>query len=426
MERRLPRRTQLLMEGLRAFIGFDLDGGERAFQALLAEFPRENAARLYLAFAHWRHDRFDRGVEVLQEGLSVDPKDHWLWNHLAMRNAGSGNLDAALEAIDRGGALLPGDPMPAATRGDILFVAGRDEEAILAYQKSLELGPAAMGYYGHLALAFVYADQKQFSLAESTLREYGRLSKDPQILFFEAHLEEARGRLEVARDLCRKAAIEQAKTHRNDFGGQALLALAHISQVLGDSSWALAFARQQKLGGEEYQPISFLEAVQGDSAGAEQNLQKYAAACPWVRPAGVQIFHARNRMAAALQRNDGQAAKVSALRLPILPDTWMTFYEARSALLRRDFGLAENLLKRALILHRWFLMVFGVNHTRSPLVSLLCHFHLGQVYEATGKRGQAADEYREFLSAFEGSASRLPQIPEARAALKRLESHDPK
>ncbi len=44
----------------------------------------------------------------------------------------------------------------------------------------------------------------------------------------------------------------------------------------------------------------------------------------------------------------------------------------------------------------------------------------GQVYERTGKRDQAINEYQEFLSHFESSHTRLPQVAEARTTLKRL------
>jgi hypothetical protein len=93
-----------------------------------------------------------------------------------------------------------------------------------------------------------------------------------------------------------------------------------------------------------------------------------------------------------------------------------------SATVRTDSGPRHAAFHPTLpVLHRWLLSLSGQAHNRSPLVSLLGRFYLGQVYEATGKRGQAADEYREFLSAFEGSTTRLPQVAEARAALKRLE-----
>jgi flagellar biosynthesis chaperone FliJ len=57
--------------------------------------------------------------------------------------------------------------------------------------------------------------------------------------------------------------------------------------------------------------------------------------------------------------------------------------------------------------------------THSPLLAALAHFYLGQVYEATGKREPAANEYQEFLSHFENSRATLPQIAQARAALRR-------
>jgi hypothetical protein len=45
-----------------------------------------------------------------------------------------------------------------------------------------------------------------------------------------------------------------------------------------------------------------------------------------------------------------------------------------------------------------------------PLFSLLCHFYLGQTYEATGKNQQAIDEYQSFLAHFEGSRLRFNSL----------------
>jgi len=55
-----------------------------------------------------------------------------------------------------------------------------------------------------------------------------------------------------------------------------------------------------------------------------------------------------------------------------------------------------------------------------PIAAELVHFYLGQLLEATGKRDPAINEYREFLSHLENSHARLPEIEEARSALKRL------
>jgi hypothetical protein len=84
-----------------------------------------------------------------------------------------------------------------------------------------------------------------------------------------------------------------------------------------------------------------------------------------------------------------------------------------------DYASAEREFRDTLKNSRGF-SNFGVMREQIPLFSLLCHFYLGQIYEATGKSQQAIDEYQSFLSHFEGSRTKMPQVAGARAALKRL------
>jgi eukaryotic-like serine/threonine-protein kinase len=57
---------------------------------------------------------------------------------------------------------------------------------------------------------------------------------------------------------------------------------------------------------------------------------------------------------------------------------------------------------------------------RFPILGVLSHYYLGQLYERTGQRDQAINEYQEFLSHFQGSQAQLKQVADARAAMKRL------
>ena len=54
------------------------------------------------------------------------------------------------------------------------------------------------------------------------------------------------------------------------------------------------------------------------------------------------------------------------------------------------------------------------------LAYALAQYYLGRVLEQNGKKAEAVNAYQEFLSHFENSTAKLPQIAEARAALKRL------
>jgi eukaryotic-like serine/threonine-protein kinase len=61
-----------------------------------------------------------------------------------------------------------------------------------------------------------------------------------------------------------------------------------------------------------------------------------------------------------------------------------------------------------------------VLNDRFPVLGILSHYYLGQLYARTSKRDQAINEYQEFLSHFASSQARLAEVGEARTALKRL------
>jgi eukaryotic-like serine/threonine-protein kinase len=422
MESRLPRKERLAYQAQMAQRAGDREGSRRARESLLAEFPRETNVRYGLANSFQYENQGDRSLSILREGLRLDPKDHLLLNYLCYFEARAGNLAAALQANDQYAALLPKDPNPWDTRGDVLYESGQHEEAVAAYRKVLDLKPDFQDYEPYLKLAVVYADEKKFALAESALQEYARRIGGLRRVYlprFEGQLQEARGQLEAALNSYRKAVVQLGRAGQNAGAGDALVALGRASVSLGEGAAALSFARQQKLEGEEYAVISWLQAAQGDLGAAEQSLKQYAAAHPWLAPAALDLLRTTNEMQAAVGRSDGRAALAAAGRLPDLNDPLLLLLRARAQLLLKDYAAAEGLLRRALSAER-DTENYNRLRTRSPLIAAMCHFYLGQVYEGAAKREQAVNEYQEFLSHFESSRTRLPQVAEARAALKRL------
>ena len=95
----------------------------------------------------------------------------------------------------------------------------------------------------------------------------------------------------------------------------------------------------------------------------------------------------------------------------------LLFLKARAHSLLSDYASAEAEFRRALLLER---NVGGPNSQPFPAFEILSHYYLGRVYERTGKRDQAINEYQDFLSYFVTSHTQLSQISEARTALKRL------
>jgi tetratricopeptide (TPR) repeat protein len=366
----------------------------------------------------------ERAVAVLDEGLRLDPKDEILLNQSSYAQMAAGNLAGALQANDKYMVLRPNDPNPWDTRGDVLYWFGRDEEAVSAYRKVLEIKPDFAGHLEYLKIAVVYADQKKFALAETALQEYGQRAAGPAKLYlpvYEAQFRQLRGDLVSARQSYQGAVKALGRAGQNEGAGNALTGLATISLLTGEGISAdLTFARQQKLAGDELPALALLEAVQGDSQAAERSLQQYAAThSSWGGLHTPELMGADNRAYAALARNEGQAALAATSALPDLQDPPFLFAKGRAYGLVKDYPRAQQQLLRVLSRER-DLSSFDAVRSRMPLLEALAHFYLAQAYEATGKRDQAVNEYQDFLSHFENPHPTFPQVTEARAALKHL------
>ena len=166
LRERMPRQAQLQFDMMKSF-----GDPERLLELrtkYVAEFPRDTRQRELLGVTLGRVGDFDKSVTVLREGVTMDPKDAGLWNILSYQLAWAGDLDAALKANDEYAKLDPGQNPPD-TRGDLLFLHNRDDEALAEYRKTLEMNPPFQDYEEYLKVAMVYADQRKNALAEASL-----------------------------------------------------------------------------------------------------------------------------------------------------------------------------------------------------------------------------------------------------------------
>ncbi|HEX8926063.1 MAG TPA: tetratricopeptide repeat protein, partial [Terriglobales bacterium] len=140
---------------------------------------------------------------------------------------------------------------------------------------------------------------------------------------------------------------------------------------------------------------------------------------PWLSPKAIARQQANADAFAALQRGDGTAALASLgdhVKFAVLP---FSYLRGRAHLLTKDYASAETDLQEAIRSSRNIANNASITG-KLPVIEMLSHFYLGQVYEQGGKRDQALNEYQNFLSHFPDEKTPLPQIGEARAALKRL------
>jgi eukaryotic-like serine/threonine-protein kinase len=422
LQSRLPRYDQLSLQALKANRARDIEAAIAIRQQLVSEFPRSTMDRGVLGVILALTGKRQQALELLQQGLALDPKNEDLLNFQSYQLALSGDINGGLAANDAYMAVRPGDPNPFDTRGDILFMASRDDEAVAAYRKVLELKPDFSNYGEYLKLAIVYTDQKKPDMANAAFQQLAQHESSfshPWLPGYEAQLKQSRGDLEGALASYREAVVQLGRAKQSEAAGEFLLPFAAMSVILGEGPSALSFVQQQKLDDEQLRTLAFLQTLAGNTSAAQQSLQRYATSHPWIAPRAIEINQAYADVSAAVQRGDGQAALDRAATIPDFQEPYLLFLKARSHLLINDYSPAEQEFRSILRVER------SVANSRAlverfPLPGVLSHYYLGQLYERTGKRDKAIDEFQEFLSHFSNSQTRLTQVGDARTALKQL------
>jgi serine/threonine protein kinase/tetratricopeptide (TPR) repeat protein len=423
LQSRLPRYEQLSLQVLKASRSQDPEAELAARQQLLSEFPRrEGNDRGILAAVLSGFGKREQALEVLQQGLATDPKNENLLNFQSYVLAQWGDSNGALAANDGYMAVRPGDPNPFDSRGDIFFMAGRDDEAIASYRKVLELKPDFSDYGEYLKLAIVYTDQKKPDMANAAFQQYAQRTSPLLRLYvpgFEAQFKQTEGDFEGSLASYREAVQQLGHAKQNESAQEFLRPFAFLSVLLGQGSSALSFTQQQKLGDEELQTVAFLQTQAGNPSAAQQSLQRFASSHAWIAPRALEIQQAYSDVSAAVQSGDGQKALNRAASIPDFQDSYLLFLKGRAHLLTNNYSAAEAEFRASLLRNRSLENSQALTD-RFPATGILSHYYLGQLYERTGKRDQATNEYQEFLSHFQSAQPRLAQVGDARTALKRL------
>jgi serine/threonine protein kinase/tetratricopeptide (TPR) repeat protein len=419
---RLPRYEQLSLQVVKASRSDDPEAELAARRAFVSEFPRSSLERGVLALVLSRFGRRDESLDVLQRGLALDPKNEDLLNFQSYLLTRYGDLNGGLAANDAYRAVRPGDPNPLDTRGDILFMAGRDDEAVASYRQVLALKPDFAEYGEYLKLAIVYTDQRKPDMSNASMQQYIQRTTPLDRLYvplFEAQFKQIAGDFEGGLASYREAVTKLAASRQTEAAGNYLRPFVVLSALIGENASALSFVQQQKLNGEELVARAFLETMDGNSSAAQRSLQRYASTHPWIAPRALELRQIYFEAFAAIHRGDGQSASNRLAGVPDFQDAYVLFLRARAAHLTNDYASAETRF-RALLLFDRNLENSEVSTNRLPALGILSHYYLGQLYEHTSKRDQAINEYQEFLSHFTSGQTKPPQIADARAALKRL------
>jgi tetratricopeptide (TPR) repeat protein len=119
----------------------DFLGGITAMNDMLEMYPRDKHL-LYLA-GNWLmlEDGNEQAQKIMEKALSIDKNFPAALNDLAYLDARNRNFAKALAAMDRYVALLPKEPNPQDSYGELLRMAGNFEGSLTHYRAALKIDP---------------------------------------------------------------------------------------------------------------------------------------------------------------------------------------------------------------------------------------------------------------------------------------------
>lgn len=118
-----------------------LDVMEAELRKAIAAKPDFAAAYNALGYSYAdRNIKLDEALALIETALSISPNDHYMIDSLGWVHYRKGNLDLALEHLQKAYAMNP-DPEIAAHLGEVLWQKGQQNEAKVIWEKALTADP---------------------------------------------------------------------------------------------------------------------------------------------------------------------------------------------------------------------------------------------------------------------------------------------
>jgi tetratricopeptide (TPR) repeat protein/DNA-binding winged helix-turn-helix (wHTH) protein len=373
LSHRLTEKDRLNIAAWYAIANLDYDGAIRAFHEIIKQYPLESEGYLKLARLLEGERRFDEAIDVIKQGLLVDPESKDLYNLLGSL-MGTKSFDQAVAAHQKYVQLAPKEPNAYDSLGLTYQLHGRYEEAVTTYKQGLAIDPEFDIAVFHLANAY-------FQL----------------------------GRYNDALDLYeRYVQLAQSDAERNL--GYRAMGLIHLGR--GELTKATAVAAKETRALKKLGPVSFLLAV------GRSDFQAAAKIVEGLRPLA-EIGRGRRGFLRAHYWMLGYLA----LKRGQSVETLENFQEAlgQKALVWDIDSLEDCLANAYLELGRSAEAISEYErilkfNPRYPLA----HYHLGQAYERKGDTARARVAYEQFLQVWKDADADIHEVIEAKQRLRTI------
>lgn len=131
-----------------------------ALEEAVSRFPTDVELRLNLARMYRALGDYDRALQEFETVLDLDPNRKMVYNDLGYVHAHRGDFTSAINYIDKYQEFARNEPNPYDSKGEILMMAGRLEEAKEQFNRALQQWPTF--FYSARNLAQVHTELGNF------------------------------------------------------------------------------------------------------------------------------------------------------------------------------------------------------------------------------------------------------------------------
>ena len=138
---RVSPGEQLLIRWMAGSRGNHYIEGIAAMNDMLAMFPNDKRLNFLVGYWLFRQDQYEFSKKLTMRALAQDPNYATCYNQMGYIYSRLGDIDKALEFTAKYVELLPQEPNPHDSYGEMLRFAGRYDEALQQYRLALKVDP---------------------------------------------------------------------------------------------------------------------------------------------------------------------------------------------------------------------------------------------------------------------------------------------
>lgn len=403
---RAAERDRYMIEAMfAANLQGDIAAADSLLQELIRKYPEEKEARYQLGVFYDATNRDEEGRGVIREAVRLDPFYAPGVNHLAYMAGRAGDAAEADSLSLRYLELEPGQANPHDSRGEILEMIGRPEDAREEYRAALAIEPGFLASFDHLVRS--YLRQGEPSAARAALDPYMDTADEDAAVYVRRLAGDtwmAEGRYGDAVASFREAEAMAERLERTNLRMAPLLEAGQLSTYLGRYDESEMILREAEAidplnGGAQF-GLLVNAGERGDRAGMlatrDSILSRFADAPPifqdqvalvgYLVDALVAFYDGDAQAAVQLwdeAREQRNAPRARTVMGPPLQESLALIGAGRA---REALEIADNLQRISRDANR-----FNVGQLQ---VSLWIR---GMAHEALGEPGKAADAFGELL-----------------------------